>query len=129
MSNDDVNAVVLRLAVTLQRGEDSGAVFTALIGAAATVAADLGLGDETPDELKRAIESVMGAWGSPRRPPRGSGGRRDRHPLSTRPRRLRGPDLADRRGRAGARQGAGRARRAAGDARGLGGACPADVGG
>lgn len=60
MSNDDVNAVVLRLAVTLQRcGEDSGAVFTALIGAAATVAADLGLDDDAPEELKRAIESVM----------------------------------------------------------------------
>ena len=60
MSNDDVNAVVLRLAVTLQRcGEDSGAVFTALIGAAATVAADLGLNDDTPEELRRAIESVM----------------------------------------------------------------------
>jgi len=60
MSNDDVNAVVLRLAVTLQRcGEDSAAVFTALIGAAATVAADLGLDDETPDDLKRAIDSVM----------------------------------------------------------------------
>lgn len=60
MSNDDVNAVVLRLAVTLQRcGEDSAAVFTALIGAAATVAADLGLDDDTPEELKRAIDSVM----------------------------------------------------------------------
>lgn len=60
MSNDDVNAVVLRLAVTLQRcGEDSGAVFTALIGAAATVAADLGLDDAAPEDLRRAIDSVM----------------------------------------------------------------------
>ena len=60
MSNDDVNAVVLRLAVTLQRcGEDSGAIFTALIGAAATVAADLGIDEAAPDDLKRAIESVM----------------------------------------------------------------------
>lgn len=60
MSNDDVNAVVLRLAVTLQRcGEDTGAIFTALIGAAATVAADLGLDESAPEELRKAIDSVM----------------------------------------------------------------------
>lgn len=60
MSNDDVNAVVLRLALTLQRcGEDSGVVFAALIGAAATVASDLGLKDDTPEELKKAIDSVV----------------------------------------------------------------------
>lgn len=60
MSNDDVNAVVLRLALTLQRcGEDADAVFSALIGAAATVATDLGLRDDTPEELKRAIDSVV----------------------------------------------------------------------
>lgn len=60
MSNDDVNAVVLRLALTLQRcGEDPGVVFGALIGAAATVASDLGLKDDTPEELARAIDSVI----------------------------------------------------------------------
>lgn len=60
MSNDDVNAVVLRLALTLKRcGEESEVVFAALIGAAATVASDLGLRDDTPEELKRAIDSVV----------------------------------------------------------------------
>ena len=60
MSNDDVNAVVLRLARTLQRcGEDSGVVFAALIGAAATVASDLGERADTPEGLKEAIDSVV----------------------------------------------------------------------
>lgn len=60
MSNDDVNAVVLRLAKTLQRcGEDPGVVFAALIGAAATVASDLGEAGDAPDELRAAIDSVL----------------------------------------------------------------------
>lgn len=60
MSNDDVNAVILRLAKTLQRcGEDPGVVFAALIGAAATVAADLGPEADRPEELRRAIDSVI----------------------------------------------------------------------
>lgn len=60
MSNDDVNAVILRLAKTLQRcGEDPGVVFAALIGAAATVASDLGPEADRPEELKRAIDSVL----------------------------------------------------------------------
>lgn len=60
MSNDDVNAVILRLAKTLQRcGEDPGVVFAALIGAAATVASDLGPDADQPEELKRAIDSVL----------------------------------------------------------------------
>lgn len=60
MSNDDVNAVVLRLARTLQRcGEDADVVFAALIGAAATVASDLPAGAETPEDLQKAIDSVI----------------------------------------------------------------------
>lgn len=60
MSNDDVNAVVLRLARTLQRcGEDPGVVFAALIGAAATVASDLGVEPDAPEDLRRAIDSVV----------------------------------------------------------------------
>jgi hypothetical protein len=60
MSNDDVNAVVLRLARTLQRcGEDPRVVFSALIGAAATLAADLGHEVDTPDDLRRAIDQVV----------------------------------------------------------------------
>lgn len=60
MSNDDVNAVILRLARTLQRcGEDTGVVFAALIGAAATVASDLGERADTPEGLKEAIDSVV----------------------------------------------------------------------
>lgn len=60
MSNDDVNAVVLRLAKTLQRcGEDPGVVFAALIAAAATVAADLGEAGEGDEEFRRAVESVL----------------------------------------------------------------------
>ncbi|WP_020179576.1 hypothetical protein [Methylopila sp. M107] len=60
MSNDDVNAVILRLARTLQRcGEDSGVVFAALIGAAATVASDLGERADSPEGLKEAIDSVV----------------------------------------------------------------------
>jgi hypothetical protein len=60
MSNDDVNAVILRLARTLQRcGEDPRVVFSALIGAAATVAADLGHEVDTPEDLRRAIDSVV----------------------------------------------------------------------
>lgn len=60
MSNDDVNAVVLRLARTLQRcGEDPRAVFAALIGAAATLSADIGHEVGTPADLRRAIDSVV----------------------------------------------------------------------
>lgn len=60
MSNDDVNAVVLRLARTLQRcGEDPRAVFAALIGAAATLSADLGHEVATPADLRRAIDDVI----------------------------------------------------------------------
>ncbi len=60
MSNDDVNAVVLRLARTLQRcGEDPSVVFAALIGAAATIGADCGVEVDEPEELQRAIESIM----------------------------------------------------------------------
>ncbi|MFD1703616.1 hypothetical protein ACFSCV_11450 [Methylopila henanensis] len=60
MSNDDVNAVVLRLARTLQRcGEDPRVVFAALIGAAATIAADLGEEVSTPADLRRAIDAVV----------------------------------------------------------------------
>jgi hypothetical protein len=60
MSNDDVNAVVLRLARTLQRcGEDPGVVFAALIGAAATLASDIGLKDDSPEELARAMGSIV----------------------------------------------------------------------
>lgn len=60
MSNDDVNAVILRLARTLQRcGEDADVVFAALIGAAATVASDLGNAGDAPEDLKAAIESVL----------------------------------------------------------------------
>ncbi|MDR4308580.1 hypothetical protein IHQ68_18320 [Chelatococcus sambhunathii] len=73
MSNDDVNAVVLRLARTLQRcGEDTGVVFAALIGAAATVASDLGEHAETPDGLKKAIDSVI-SFGDLRGVPTASG--------------------------------------------------------
>lgn len=60
MSNDDVNAVVLRLALTLQRcGEDPGVVFAALIGAAATVAADAGVDVDDREDLRRAVDSVI----------------------------------------------------------------------
>ncbi|RXF68745.1 hypothetical protein [Hansschlegelia zhihuaiae] len=60
MSNDDVNAVVLRLALTLQRcGENPDVVFAALIGAAATVASDIGLKDDSPEELARAMASIV----------------------------------------------------------------------
>lgn len=60
MSNDDVNAVVLRLARTLQRcGEDPRAVFAALIGAAATLSADIGHEVSVPADLRRAIDSVV----------------------------------------------------------------------
>ncbi len=60
MSNDDVNAVVLRLALTLQRcGEDPRVVFAALIGAAATVASDIGVDVDKPEDLRRAIDSVV----------------------------------------------------------------------
>ncbi len=60
MSNDDVNAVVLRMARTLQRcGEDPRAVFAALIGSAATLAADIGHEVHTPADLRRAIDSVV----------------------------------------------------------------------
>ena len=60
MTNDDVNAVVLRLARTLQRcGEDPSVVFAALIGAAATIGADCGVEVDEPEELQRAIDSIM----------------------------------------------------------------------
>ncbi len=60
MSNDDVNAVVLRLARTLQRcGEDPRVVFAALIGSAATIASDLGHDVNSPDDLRRAIDEVV----------------------------------------------------------------------
>ena len=60
MSNDDVNAVVLRLARTLQRcGEDPRVVFAALIGAAATLAGDIGPEVGVPADLRRAIDSVV----------------------------------------------------------------------
>jgi hypothetical protein len=60
MSNDDVNAVILRLARTLQRcGEDPRVVFAALIGSAATLASDLGYDVNSPDDLRRAIDSVI----------------------------------------------------------------------
>ena len=60
MSNDDVNAVVLRLARTLQRcGEDPQVIFSALIGAAATLSADFGHEVDTPADLRRAIDSVV----------------------------------------------------------------------
>lgn len=60
MSNDDVNAVILRLARTLQRcGEDPRAVFAALVGAAATIAPDCGVAADRPDDLLRAVDSVV----------------------------------------------------------------------
>lgn len=60
MSNDDVNAVVLRLALTLKRcGEDPGVVFAALIAAAATVASDLGQSGDATDDFRRAVDSVI----------------------------------------------------------------------
>lgn len=60
MSNDDVNAVVLRLARTLQRcGEDPRAVFAALVGAAATVAPDCGARSDRPEDFRRAVDSVI----------------------------------------------------------------------
>ncbi|MET0315138.1 MAG: hypothetical protein ABW275_12145, partial [Hansschlegelia sp.] len=55
-----VNAVVLRLALTLGRcGEDPRAIFSALIGAAATIATEMGVDVDQPEELRQAIESVM----------------------------------------------------------------------
>jgi len=60
MSNDDVNAVILRLARTLQRcGEDPRVVFSALIGAAATLAADFGVDVDKPEDLRRAIDAIV----------------------------------------------------------------------
>jgi len=60
MSNDDVNAVILRLARTLQRcGEDPRVSFSALIGAAATISADFGVDVDRPEDLRRAIDAVI----------------------------------------------------------------------
>ncbi|MBB3973050.1 hypothetical protein [Hansschlegelia beijingensis] len=60
MSNDDVNAVILRLARTLQRcGEDPRVIFSALIGAAATISADFGVDLDRPEDLRRAIDAVI----------------------------------------------------------------------
>lgn len=60
MSNDDVNAVILRFARTLQRcGEDPRAIFSALIGAAATLSSDIGHEVNSPADLRRAIDEVV----------------------------------------------------------------------
>jgi hypothetical protein len=67
MSNDDVNAVVLRLALTLQRcGEDPRVVFGALIGAAATIAPDAEIDPDDLEQMKVAVETVMTVGALPR---------------------------------------------------------------
>ncbi|MFC7053260.1 hypothetical protein ACFQI3_11220 [Hansschlegelia quercus] len=68
MSNDDVNAVVLRLALTLQRcGEDPRVVFGALIGAAATIAPDAEIDPDDLEQMRAAVETVMTLGALPRR--------------------------------------------------------------
>jgi hypothetical protein len=68
MSNDDVNAVVLRLALTLQRcGEDPRVVFSALIGAAATIAPDAEIDPDDLEQMKAAVETVITVGALPRR--------------------------------------------------------------
>lgn len=67
MSNDDVNAVVLRLALTLQRcGEDPRVLFASLIGAAATIAPDAGIDPDT-DEMREAVDTVIRFGALPKR--------------------------------------------------------------